>query len=61
MLMQWDLPNHVFANAMGYDLNACALPPNSYIKILTPKGDGIRRQDFWEVLKSQDWNTHEQD
>ena len=26
-------------------------PPNSYVQILIPKDDGIRRQGFWEVLK----------
>lgn len=25
-------------------------PPNSYVEILTPKGGGIARWGFWEVL-----------
>lgn len=32
-------------------LNVC-VPSDSYIEILSPKDDGIRRWGLWEVLKS---------
>lgn len=35
----------------SYCLNVC-VPSDSYIEILSPKDDGIRRWGLWEVLKS---------
>lgn len=32
------------------------LPPDSYVGILIPRGDGIRRWGLWEVLISWRWN-----
>lgn len=30
----------------------CVPPPNSYVDILIPKGDGISRWGLWEVIRS---------
>ena len=36
-------------------------PQNSYLEILTPKGDGISKLGLWGGVKSWRWNPHEWD
>ena len=35
------------------------LPQNSYVEILSPKSDGIRRWGLWQVIKLWEWSHHE--
>lgn len=34
-------------------------PQNSYVEILMPRSDGVRKQGLWKVLRSWGWSPHE--
>lgn len=34
---------------------------NSYVEILTPQGDAVRKRGSWEVSRSWEWSLQEWD